>query len=47
MDFFIKLSAIDCWYLRKYVLFLTKLLGFLSLNMKEKVNFIVVTVIKN
>ena len=37
---------IDCWYLIKYVL-RTRLLVILSFFMKEKVNFIIATVMKN
>jgi len=37
--------TIDCWYLTKDVL-QTRLLGILSLFMKEKVNFIVATAMK-
>jgi len=49
MDFFKtdnNYLTIDCWYLIKYVL-QTRLLGILSFFMKEKVNFIVATVMKN
>ena len=48
MDFlksFFNYLTIGCWYLIKYVL-QTRLLGILSFFMKEKVNFIGVTVLK-
>ena len=41
-----KYISIDCWYLIKYVL-QTGLLGILSFVMKEKVNFIVATIMKS
>ena len=49
MDFFLKAYynylTFNCWYLIKYVL-QTRPLGVLRLFMKEKINFIVATVME-